>query len=198
MRRVLMSLIFCGVALGCATPSVAKPEAYTLDGAHTHITWKVDRFGFTRTVGSFTDISGHLILDEKVPQNSSVTATISLSGLRSDLAERENIIRGSHWLDVQNHPVITFTSTDVIILADEDGRRVAEVVGDLMLKGKSAPVTMKVYLNKVGIEPPSQKKAMGFSAAGNFERDDFGVNTALKFIGNVVEFEIEALAVKAD
>jgi len=184
---LIAGLLACGAE--------AKTQDYVLDGAHTHIVWKVDRFGFTNTVGSFVDIQGSLKLDEDNPEASRVTATIAVSGLRSDLTEREDIIRGPHWLGGDAFPEITFRSTKVELLSEDGEKERARVTGDLMLKGITAPVTMVVSLNKIGVEPSSRKKAMGFSATGRFERIDFGINTALKFIGNEVAFDIEALAV---
>ena len=197
MRRLeVLAVIMFSVSFFWPVYASATPEAYELDGAHTHIVWKVERFGFTRTVGSFADISGRLILDENDPEASSVKAVIFLKGLRSDHAEREGIIRGPHWLDAQAFPNVTFTSTQVTLLPDNADRKMASVTGDLTLKGMTHPVTMTVTLNKVGTEPSSRKHAMGFSATGQLDRSDFGINTAINFIGDSVSFEIEALAIK--
>jgi len=80
------------LAFGVYQPAQAKSRNFILDNDHTHIIWQVDRFGFTKTVGSFTQISGTVVLDETNPDQSSVEAIISLSGLRSDLQEREDIV----------------------------------------------------------------------------------------------------------
>lgn len=201
MPHILTRAAIAISALGAcsSTPVSAEPQSYTLDGEHTHIVWKVDRFGFANTVGSFTEISGSLILDEDDPAASSVTAEIALSGLRSDHAEREEIIRGPFWLDAEQHPVIQFRSTDVHL---RDGERCpsrcAHVVGEMTLKGATAPLTLSVELNKIGTDPVTKAQAAGFVATGSFDRADFGVSTALGPIGGVVSFEIHALAIAAD
>lgn len=198
MRAFKTGLLSLLLSYVCACTAQAEPKDYVLDGSHTHIVWKVERFGFTNTVATFADIKGTLVLDEDNPEASSVTATIAVSAVRSDLLEREEAIRDAVWLDAENHPTITFTSTGVELMPEIEGRRAAKVTGDLTLKGVTLPVTLDVVLNKIGIEPPSRKKAMGFSATGKLERDDFGITTALKFIGNEVSFEIEALAILAE
>lgn len=186
------------VLAGCATlPANGDPERFVLDGQHTHIVWQVDRFGFANTVGTFTEISGEVLLDEEAPEASSVVAEIRLSGLRSDLLEREDIVRGAFWLDAETHPVIRFQSNQVRLVASEECPEVcAAVSGEMTLKGVTAPVNLMVKLNKLGIDPVTKARAAGFSAYGHFQRSTFDVATALGPIGDEVTFEVQALAVK--
>ncbi len=193
-----LNITIAGLVLaGCATaPAEAEPERFILDGQHTHIVWQVDRFGFTNTVGTFADISGELMLDEDAPEVSSVVAQISLSGLRSDLLEREEIVRGSFWLDAAAHPVITFESNQVRLLETEDCPELcAEVSGEMTLKGITAPLSLMVELNKLGIDPVTKARAAGFTATGRFQRSAFGISTAIGPIGDEVAFEVQALAI---
>jgi len=196
MGRSLATIL----AAMCLTSAqaLAEPETYELDGAHTHIVWEVDRFGFTRTMGSFTDIAGVLTLDEDAPANSTVTAEITLAGLRSDLRQREDIVRGKFWLKAEAFPIITYRSTKVRLLEPDGDHRRAEVTGLMTLAGVEAPMTMIVRLNKLGHDPVTKRKAAGFSAHGAFKRSDFGVRTALGPVGDEVSFRIEALAIAAD
>lgn len=186
--------------VGCTTAqSSADAVRYEIDGAHTHIIWQVDRFGFTDTVGTFTDISGSLILDEDDPEASEVTAEIALAGLRSDLQEREDIVRGEHWLNAQANPTISFRSTAVrLVVSEACPTQCAEVIGEMQLNGQTAALTLQVQLNKLGTDPVTRRQAAGFSATGAFDRSAFGVNTAIGPIGNTVSFQIEALAVAAE
>lgn len=194
VKSAVLGLSFA--SMSCS--AYAAPENYTLDGGHTQIIWKVERFGFNYSVGTFTDISGSLILDEDNPENSSVTASIAVASVHSDNAEREDNVKSEFFLDAEKYPTITFTSTDVKLLDTEDDIQTAHVTGDLSLHGVTAPVTMTVTLNKIGTEPPTRKKAMGFSASGKFDRSVYGINTAMNFLGRDVIYEIEALAIKKD
>ncbi|MEO0425763.1 MAG: YceI family protein [Pseudomonadota bacterium] len=182
------------MAASVATVAGATGAPYTLDNDHTQVVWQVDRFGFTKTIGTFTDVTGTLLLDERAPQNSEITAAIALAGLRSDHAERERIVRGPHWLDAAAHPVIRFSSKAV-----ERSSACAEgcyrVTGEMTLRGATAPLTLEVRLNKIGTDPVTRQRAAGFTASGTFPREAFGVTTALGPIGANVEFQIEALAI---
>ncbi len=172
----------------------AETTSYTLDSMHTHIIWEVDRFGFTKTMGSFTDIEGVLEYDPINPANSKVTASIALSGLRSDLKEREDIVRGVFWLAAKSHPVISFSSTSVV-RKDAEKPDELTVTGDMTLKGKTHPLILSVVLNKNGLDPVSRAPALGFSATGVFDRQDFGINTAVGPVGKDVKFRIETLVI---
>lgn len=177
----------------------ADASQYTIDNAHTHIIWEVDRFGFTQTMGSFTEVEGILNWNADDLSKSSVRATIALSGLRSDLPLREGIVRGPFWLDAEQFPDITFESETVSENDIADCQSVClSVTGKLTLKGQTQPVTLSVTLNKSGTDPVSQQPAIGFSAIGVFNRSDFGINTAMGPIGDAVNFRIEVLAIASE
>ena len=192
---IALAIALAAIAGAATPPAKAEPVQYAIDGAHTHIVWMVDRFGFAMTVGTFADVTGALTLDEDSPEESAASAEIAVKSVRSDLAEREEIVTGPFWLNAEEFPIITFKSTSVRLAEDRDGKKQAIVTGDLSLRGVTAPVTMSVLLNKIGQDPVSKKKAAGFTAQGTLMRSDFGVDTAIGPVGDEVSFRIEALAV---
>jgi len=200
MRTAGAISLLAGTALAvCTLTGQAEADVYLLDGDHTHIVWQVDRFGFANTIGTFTEVKGTISFDDKEPDRSHVSAEIALSGLRSDLAEREDIVRGAFWLDARSHPVITFESHSVTFVDDEScASQCAVVDGDMVLKGVRRPLRLNVVVNKTGLDPVQRRQAIGFTATGSFQRSDFGIRTALGPIGDEVEFQIEALAIAAE
>ena len=177
----------------------AETGRYIIDNDHTHIVWEVDRFGFAKTIGTFSDVSGELAWDTEQPGNSRVRVSIALAGLRSDLQQREEIVRGPYWLDADNAPLIEFESVSVVPTGRESCELLcAEVEGRLTLKGTSAPVRFLVELNQSGVDPVSKRHALGFSGQGSFMRSAFGIDTALGPIGEEVAFRIEVLAIAAE
>lgn len=198
MKALVISVALLSTLIS-AGAAQAKAVKYEIDNDHTHIVWQVDRFGFAKTIGTFADITGTLMLDEAAPQTSSVEASITLAGLRSDMAQREDIVRGGFWLDAGNYPTITFTSTKVTITnAEGDAQKTARVEGLMTLKGVSAPLVMDVKLNKMAVDRVTKKEAAGFSAFGSFDRADFGVRTAIGPVGANVSFQIEVLAIASE
>lgn len=179
------------VALTAASPAFAAPVAYTIDPAHTQTTFHVDRFGFTKILGAFTQSEGTIWIDEADPKASRVEATVKTASLVAGDATRDDHLKGERWLNAAAHPVMTFKSTKTV----PTGKDTADVTGDLTINGVTKSVTFKVKLNKIGKAPGSGKQAAGFTIMGEIVRADFGITTAAGMIGDKVPILIEALAV---
>lgn len=192
--RVLFSALAM-FAVACATPAAtqAQPAAqatqYVLDGAHTQVAFSIERFGFNYVLGRFDTIAGSVNLDQANPERSSVTATIQTASVSSGNATRDEHLRAERWLNVAQFPTMEFRSTSV----RRTGESTAEVVGDLTLRGVTAPVTLTVTLNQIGRSPSNGAQAAGFSATGTISRAAFGLTTAANLIGDEVRITIEAL-----
>ncbi|MEM1091174.1 MAG: YceI family protein [Pseudomonadota bacterium] len=187
---LLLALLGAIPALSCA-----EPARYSIDSDHTHVRWEVDRFGFARTMGSFTQVKGNIWFGPDDIRASTVDAEIVLASLRSDLLEREEIVRGKHWLKADQYPLISFSSKQVS--ADTTNPKKFSVTGAITLAGVTRPLTLAVTLNKVGTDPVTRRPAIGISASGAFNRSDFGIKIALGPIGDEVSFRIESMAVAA-
>ena len=174
-------------------PALAPAIAYTLDPAHTQVSFSVERFGYSRVYRFFDDITGEVMLDPAHPERSSVRATIPIASLDTGNAERDGFLRGQFWLKGDSFPTMEFRSTSVRYV----GGQQAEVTGELTLAGVSAPATMMVTLNNQGVDPHTRRQAAGFSATGVLQRSTFGIRTAPP-IGNEVRFSIEAFALSGD
>jgi len=183
------------VAAACAPASTASAaDRYEIDASHTHVQFSVLRFGFADTIGTFTGVSGAIILDQEAPENSSVEAEIDVTSLMSGDASREQAVLGGFWLNAGEFATMTFKSTSVEL----DGENHALVTGDLTLLGVTKPVTLDVKLNKIGMDRAAKKEGAGFSITGELNRLDWGLQTAAQFVGTDVAIRIEALAHKTE
>jgi polyisoprenoid-binding protein YceI len=66
------------------------------------------------------------------------------------------------------------------------------VTGILTVHGVSKPVTLNVKLNKLGVNPITEKEAAGFSAETTLSRADFNMNTLEPGLGDEIKLNIEA------
>ncbi len=185
----MRGLFFAAALLG-ASAAHAEPATYTLDPAHTQVSFAIERFGFNNVLGRFDDVSGAVVLDEANPANSSVRATIRTASVDSGNDTRDEHLREQRWLNVAQFPTMEFRSTRVEIT----GERTARVTGDLTLLGQSHPVTLDVTLNQLGPLPNNQRQAAGFTATGALNRSTWGSTLAAQLIGDEVSIRIEALA----
>lgn len=194
MKRLMMFaaasvMLAAGPALaqGAAKPAPQPPAgSYTMDKAHTSVTFKVSHLGFSNYTAHFAKVDGKLQFDPANPAAMKVEATIDPASLQLNappegfLAE----ITGKNWLDAVQFPQITFRSTKV----EPTGPKTAKVTGDLTLHGVSAPVTLDVTYN--GGYPPNAfdpgGARIGFSAQGAFKRSTFGVSAGIPAPGTTM------------
>jgi polyisoprenoid-binding protein YceI len=154
--------------------STAVPEGYvagtwTIDTVHSDVSFYVRHLGVSKVRGHFAAFEGTIVTGED-PLQSSVNAVIRTDSISTNNESRDAHVRGGDFLDVENFPEMTFTSTAVRPQTAE----LFEVDGELSLHGVTKTVTLKLELNGFGKGFDGNPIA-GFSAATEISRNDFGV-----------------------
>lgn len=161
---------------------------WTIDPAHSRITFRVKHMMITNVNGEFKNFSGTVDFDPSNPTNTSVDLQIATESIDTNAADRDNHLRSADFLNVETHPEITFNSTNV----EMTGEETASLHGNLSISGKSKPVSMDVVLNGIAQSPWGQTVA-GFSSSVNINREDWGLtwNKALETGGFLVGKDIQ-------
>jgi polyisoprenoid-binding protein YceI len=152
----------------------------------------------TTVRGAFGDFEGSLTLDGDNPARSSATVTIQAASFNSGNEQRDGHVRGEDFLDVENHPTLTFRSTDVRTDGDE-----FVLVGDLTIRGTTRPVEIAVELEGVEKDPFGNQR-IGFSGETTISRKDFGLtwNVPLDgggiLVSDKVKITLDVSAVRVD
>ncbi len=166
---------------------------WTIDPVHSDVSFTVRHLMVSKVRGKFGTVEGKIVTASD-PLASSATATIDVSSFDTG-AQRDNHIRSADFLEVEKHPTMTYRSTG--IRADGDG---FVVDGDLTLHGVTRPVPLTVELNGFGPDPYGGTRA-GFSATGQINRRDFGVDIDMPMdgggvvVGDKVQLVLEIEAV---
>jgi len=171
------------IAATAAAPAPQPPAgAYTLDKAHTSVTFRVSHLGFSRYTARFSSIDGKLKFDPTHPAAMAVEATIDPKSLELNTppAGFHDTLMGKTWFNTQAFPTITFKSTKVALT----GKNTANLTGNLTLHGVTRPVTLDVTYN--GGWPPNAMDGarVGFSAHGVIQRSAFGMGMGVPAKGS--------------
>jgi polyisoprenoid-binding protein YceI len=159
---------------------------WEIDPVHSHVGFVARHLMVSKVRGSFTKVEGEIITAAN-PLDSSAAATIDTTSLSTANEQRDGDVKGENFLDVANHPAMTYRSTG---LRQEGGELMAD--GELTVKGVTKPVTLTVEVNGFGPDPYGGTR-LGLSAAGEINRNDYGItaNMALPTGGVVVSEKIQ-------
>jgi polyisoprenoid-binding protein YceI len=178
-----------------ASPLAAAPADYTLDPSHTTLMFDVFHVGFAPTIGIFGNIDGTFTYDIESQELSNVQVAIGTDSVNTFHEARDGHVKGDNFLDVSNHPEITFVASSGTPASDTTGT----VTGDLTILGQTHPVTLDVTLNKAGDYPFGHKSfVLGLTLTGEIQRSQFGMNHAVEggAIGDAVKIRIETEAIQ--
>ena len=170
--------------------------AYVLDTAHTRIGFVTRQAMVTKVRGHFDEFEGGTHLDGDEPSKSSAHLTIKATSIQTRNGLRDEHLR-SHFLDIANHPTITFTSAGV----EQINETSFKVTGDLTIRGVAKPVTVDFELT--GAEnDPSGNFRVGFEGKATINRKDWGVswNAVVEgggiFVSEKVTLELDIAAIR--
>ncbi|MEQ7125154.1 YceI family protein [Actinopolymorpha sp. B11F2] len=176
-----------------ATTSALVAGTWAIDPAHSEVGFTV-RHLMTKVRGSFREFDGTIEVAED-PAASKATVSIQLASIDTGTKQRDDHVRSGDFLDIDNHPVMTFVSTG--IRSDGDG---FVLTGDLTIKGVTRSVDLAAEFLGVEEDAYGNTRA-GFDATTTIDRKAFGVDTNVplggeKFlIGDQVSVQLSVQAV---
>ena len=164
-----------------------KAGTYQADPSHTLVGWRVSHFGFNDYFGIFGDSTGQLQFDPAKPTASKVEITIPLGKVTTASAELTEHLKTADFFEVARFPEARFVSRSI----SGDGPAY-DIEGDLTIKGKTQPVTLKATFTGVGVNPMNKAETVGFQATTTIRRSAFGVNYVLPMVSDEVKLDISA------
>lgn len=177
-----------------ATSAQAEPDHYALDPVHSRILFSVSHNGFSNALGTFSRPRGELWFDPENWRTARLDVRIDLETLDLGDADFNARIARRDYLDSAAHPEARFVSERIEPIASDQAR----VHGTLHLRGRQAPLTLQVQLNRIGRGVYTRlRQTLGFSATAVLQRSDFGMTAHAGSVGNEVHLRIEAEAVRA-
>jgi polyisoprenoid-binding protein YceI len=188
IRRIALA-----AALALATAPVFA-ATYTLDPGHTQVVFSWNHFGYSNPTAQFGKVEGTLEFDQANPTKSSVSVTIPLASVNSNVEKLNEHLQSPDFFDAAKFADATFKSTKVEKGAMADHLK---VTGDLTLHGVTKPVVLDVTVNKVGEHPMRKAPAAGFDASTTIKRSDFGITKYVPMVSDDIKIRITSEAIDA-
>ena len=171
---------------------------WTVDRAHSSLSFWVRHMMVAKVHGRFTRWEALVELDEDTPSSWSVDATIDAASIDTGEDAPDEHLRSPDFLDVEQHPAITFRSTQL----EPAGEGRYRLFGELTIRGTTRPSILDVeYAGRV--KDPYGNQRVGFSARTSILRKDFGLtwNQPLEaggvLVGDRIEITVEIEAIQA-
>lgn len=186
MRRIALTLAALAALLA---PSFAMASNWNVDPDHSAAHFKVRHMMIADVRGSFPQVQGTVLIDEKDITRSSVQVSMPVAGITTGVAKRDDHLKSADFFDAAKHPTMTFTSKQV---TKAKGGKL-KVLGDLTLHGVTRPVELLVTGPSADGKDPWGNIRRGAQATTKLNRKDFGIvyNAPLDNGGVLIGDEVE-------
>jgi len=172
---------------------------YTPDASHSRIGFVARHAMVTKVRGHFTEYDGSGHFDADTPENSTLELTIQATSIDTGNGDRDAHLKSNDFFDMDNHPTITFSSTDVEKVSDD----VYRVTGDLTVRGTTKPVSIDFEYTGAAVDPFGNTR-IGLEGRTTVNRRDFGLNwnaaldTGGVLVSEKVTLEFDVSAIKQE
>jgi polyisoprenoid-binding protein YceI len=173
MMTKTLAAAFVG-ALALTALGSANAAEYAVDPTHTNIIWEAPHFGTSTNRGRFDKKSGSVMFD-RAAKTGKVELTIDLASLNTGVPALDKHMLGEDFFDAAKHPNAVFKGDKFTFSGD----KVTEVAGQLTLRGKTHPLTLKAIRFNCYDNPFMKREVCGGDFEATIKRSLFGVNWGL-------------------
>src|SRR5207302_10937825 len=152
------------------TATKTATSTWAIDPTHSIAEFSVKHLVVTTVKGRFRELDGTIDVNEAQPEASSVTASIDVASVDTNVADRDAHLRSDDFFNADKNPSITFRSTKV----ERAGETDYKVTGDLTIRDVTKPVVFRVEFEG-DIADPWGKRRAAFTATSEISRNEFGV-----------------------
>ncbi len=162
------------LATAAATGAQAEPGSYAIDPTHTWVTFEAPHFGTSTNRARFDKKSGTVTFD-RAGKRGSVELTLETGSVNSGTPAFDKHLRSDDFFAAEAFPTARFVSDRFVF----DGDRVSEVQGQLTLRGKTHPVTLKAGNFNCYNHPMLKREVCGGDFTTTIDRSLWDVNFGL-------------------
>jgi polyisoprenoid-binding protein YceI len=190
MKKLLISTTIAAASL-FSNFSYAADYNIDKEGAHAFINFKIQHLGYSWLTGRFNDFDGKFSYDQSKANDSKINVVIQTASIDSNHAERDKHLRGKDFLDVEQYPTATFTSTQYKANDEKSGM----LTGEFTLHGVTKTISFPVTKVGEGEDPWGGYRA-GFTGSTTLKLTDYGIDYNLGPASTHVELELHIEGVR--
>jgi polyisoprenoid-binding protein YceI len=178
-----------------AITTAVPTGTWTVDPAHSRIEFAVKHMGIATVRGTFETFEGKLDISES---GASAIGTVDVSTIHTGEEQRDAHLRSPDFFDAESYPQITFESTSVEALDDEEFR----ITGNLTMHGITKEIVLHAEAQGTDIDPWGNER-IGLEVTGQISRGDWDMkfNQALgsgnMLVADKVKIALDVSAIKA-
>jgi polyisoprenoid-binding protein YceI len=150
-------------AIGTAT--------WQIDPSHSLVEFSVRHMMIATVKGRFADVSGTIRFDQDDPASTEVDVTVEAASIDTRNEHRDAHLRSPDFFDAEQYPTLRFVSRAVEQVGEDRYR----VTGDLTIRDVTREIALDARFFGIHPDPYGGTRA-GFSATGEIDRHEFGLN----------------------
>lgn len=171
--------------------SLAAPETYVIDSAHTFPRFSYSHFGYSKQLSRFDKTTGTIVLDKEA-KTAAVDIVVDMKSVSTGSTLFDQHIQAEDFFDTTRYPTATFKSDKVTF----DGDKPITVTGNLTIKGVTQPVTLNIESFLLKPNPFLKKDAVGANATASIKRSNFDMGKYSPAISDDIMLDIALEAIK--
>jgi polyisoprenoid-binding protein YceI len=177
------------------TPSLTG--TWSIDPVHSRIGFNAKHLGINIVKGRFETFEGTIEIPNDLG-SLSTSGVIDAASVTTHFAMRDEHLRSAEFLDVENHPRISFRSTGVTPLGEDS----AEVTGAITIRGVTQPLRLTVEARGIATDQFGHER-LGLHATGELQRSDFAMPydervAGIPIVAETIQLELDIEATKQD
>ena len=168
---------------------------WTVDPVHSSVEFQVKHMGIATVRGNFGSFAGTLGISES---GATARGTVEVESIDTGEPQRDAHLRSPDFFDAENNPQLTFVSTAIEALDDEEFR----ITGDLTMHGITKEITLHAEYQGTDIDPWGNER-VGLEVTGQLNRSDWDMKfnqmlgSGNMMVSDKVKLTLDVSAVKA-
>lgn len=171
---------------------------WSIDPVHSSIDFSIRHMMIAKVKGTFDTFEAKVEADPEDLTSANIEFSVDLASVDTRSKDRDDHLRSADFFDVENHPKMTFKSSQIEKIGDGEYK----VSGDLTIRNVTRQESFTVSYEGSGTDPWGNER-VGFSGEGNLTRSNYELtwNAALEtggvLVGDEVKISFEIQALKA-